>query len=206
MIWLENVIRELDSITSHEVIELTITFLPMILLFMTLNWLRGGSYKKELFPGRPVFLCSFIILVVSTLYFDWGWWDSAFGYSLPFKLPFNDGIVFGLGYLFWGIFEWGRWYDLNHKPELTRKKKPLEVIIEKISFKSDYISFFIRMCFASPFLFYFSTVEAIMFPLMATFSYWVAWKIDSEHPIPKAELFVGLLWGLTLTEIVLIGI
>lgn len=153
-------------------------------LFAFLNRLRGGGFFASKLPSRPLYWVAVCVLCSSIA-----------------VLPYQDAFVFTLAYFVWGVYAWGRWFDLGNMPELTRPIKPLERVIERISFGSDYIAFGARMAFASPFLAYFGLVYVLLFPLACVVIYEVSWRLWCDNPIPKAELIIGVLWGSMLLRL-----
>jgi hypothetical protein len=111
-----------------------------------------------------------------------------------YTIPYNNGITLGAAFFIWRVFEWGRWFDLNTMPELTRPKKPLEIAIEHISFGSDYIAMFWRMTLPVPLIALVSPYLALLFPFVARECYIWALGIRPNNHVPIAERLCGLLW------------
>jgi hypothetical protein len=158
--------------------------LLIIPIFAALNRVRGGGFYGDLLPSRSLFWVAPIITLFAMM-----------------MLPWLDALIFGAGYFIWAVFEWGRWFDLNNMPELERAKKPLERIIDSMSFGDDYIAMTIRMAFATPFLAYLSITAGLLFPFIATALYAVGWRFWRKDPNPKNEVMVGALWGVVLLSI-----
>lgn len=158
--------------------------LLIIPAFAFLNRLRGGGWFEDKLPSRALF-----------------WVAPIIGGIACCILPWRDGVFFGVTYLAWGWLSWGHWFDLGRKPPLTRAKTHFEQAVERISFDSDHIALFWRMCIASPFLAYFWWVYALIFPFACVAIYEASWRLWPDNPIPKAELLTGALWGAFLLAI-----
>ncbi len=154
-----------------------------LLLSAFLNRLRGGGWFADALPSRALF-----------------WVTGAFFGLAVVWFSLADAFVFALAYLVWGFLAWGRWFDLNHMPELTRAPNAFERTVNAVSGGNDYIALTIRMAIASPVLAWFSVVLAVVFPFLVVGIYHFCWKVWPNNPIPKAELIVGLLWGLILVS------
>ncbi len=150
-------------------------FIP---LFAFLNRLRGGGWFASKLPSRPLYWVTLCVFCIACI-----------------VLNGQHALVFTASYFSWGVYAWGRWFDLGNMPELTRPIKPLEKIIERLSFDSDYTALTIRMAFASPFLAYLDWKLAVLFPFICVSIYAGAWAFWRDNPIPKAELAIGAVWG-----------
>ena len=153
-------------------------------VFAFLNRLRGGGWFADRLPFKKLF-----------------WVAPIIGGIACSVLPWRDGVFFGVSYLAWGWLSWGHWFDLGRMATLPRSKTQFEQAIESISFGSDHVAFFWRMCIASPFLSYFGWVYALIFPLACVAIYEASWRVWRDNPIPKAELITGILWGMFLLSI-----
>ena len=159
--------------------------LSIIITFAFLNRLCGGGWFADKLPSRVLF-----------------WVAPIIGGIACCVLPWRDGVLFGAAYLVWRWLSWGHWFDLGRKPPLVRAKTQFEQIIESMSFGSDHVALFWRMCIGSPLLAYFGWVYALIFPFACVAIYEVAWRIwpdtdDDDDNTDEVSPFINY-WNFVL--------
>ncbi len=114
--------------------------------------------------------------------------------------PWPAAICWGIAYVIWGVWPWGRWYGLERMAHGDDEPSTYEAIVEMISLGSDHISMLWRMLAVLPGLVLVmalpqALVASVVFALAAVAAYEAAWRLWPDNPIWRAELGVGALWG-----------
>lgn len=173
-----------------------LNYVLFFLGMMLINRLRGDKdLWIKFFPGKALYY-------VLPLFFG-------LSYLI---LPLIPALLMTFTYMVWAIPPWGRWFDLHRMDAFPRKDPSIfEKVIEKISFGSDHLAFFIRMLFVLIGLSiyaYFVThspvtlLYGIVFAAMVVVIYEFSWRVLPRYPIFLAELLTGGLWA---TLIILLG-
>jgi hypothetical protein len=151
-------------------------FFPLAPLFLVTAMVAINTLRGRAAPfGRWIYWLSPVVALITL---DWRW---------------------GAAYLFWGIWEWGRWFDLGTLPDdynrEGRKLTPLERIITAVSFGSDYVAMLWRHAMAVPLLWWIVGPTAAAFPFAVLACYIVGHKVRPKEPITPAEILTGAVWG-----------
>jgi hypothetical protein len=143
-------------------------------------------------PGRALFYVAPLVGLIATAVNGWAL-----------------GLVFGAGYLLWGVPAWGRWYDLGRMEAPQDRPDPFERGIEAISFGRDHVALFWRHMFGvAPMtcgLAYLTgDLSALLLaPLFASatvVAYDLAWCLWPRSPVIYAEYMNGAMWGFMITS------
>ncbi len=164
-----------------------------LLICIICNRLRGINRAYGL-PGRSLFYSTFFIA----------------GSSFMFIRELEISAAWAAAYLFWGVWPWGRWMDLEQLPDgYARPKGPslYERMIEAVSAGSDHIAFFWRNMMILPGLvlvcyllgkpMWMALMVAVSFSVSAVSAYGVGRGV-TKYSTVIGELIVGLLWGYTI--------
>lgn len=161
-----------------------------LLFFPLANRLRGGGFFANYLPGRPLFWVSAAVgAFMGALTADW-----------------RAGVMWALGYLFWGIPAWGRWFTLG-RGDRSGKPDWFERIVEVVGGENDHICFTIRHFLIAPLVIGLSVYTAsiytiligLLFPPMAVVSYEIGWRyvnINGGDPIEISEIISGFAFAL----------
>lgn len=167
-----------------------ITYVMIVLACAVLNRIRGGGFYGELLPGHPRYWVSPVLGLVNWIIAPW---------------PVAASMAFA--YLIWSIPPWGRWYDLNRVTTtwITRDYSSYERVIERLSGKDDYLSFYLRHLSAMigiVLLAYLTTwwwyITIPVLPLLIVCAYDVAWRISDHYAITIGEMLTGAAWGIMI--------
>ncbi|SEG61143.1 hypothetical protein [Bosea lathyri] len=118
--------------------------------------------------------------------------------------PWPVAASLAVTYLLWGLFAWGRWFDLGRLPiDPFRPIDALERAIGAVSGGSDHLALFLRHVLILPGLALVGFVGgepwlsavAPFFAALVVALYEAAWRLSPTAPIILAEIGVGLLWG-----------
>lgn len=170
------------------------------------RWMRGARIHPQqelgpkLIPGRPIFFVAPLYALLASA-------------VMPSALA---ALSFGAAFLFWGLFAWGRWFDLGRMPDNFAREgvepDPFESFIDMISFGSDHVALFFRhylMILPGLLILGFALDNvnlaylSLPFAVAAVLAYELGWqakeRIDEEfNPILIGEVLTGLLWAALL--------
>lgn len=164
----------------------------IVLACAMLNRLRGDDRWMEPLPGRTLWYVSPVIGALALAVAPW-----------PVALAWVSA------YLGWGVWAWGRWYDLHHMMTLPRSPTPFEHLIERMAGGSDHLALFIRHLLILPgfILLALATGTAwlpLLTPIFAAIvvlCYDAAWRVHPANPIMIAECLTGAIFGLMIITI-----
>jgi hypothetical protein len=156
-----------------------------LVLAGALNRLRGHGIS-----GSRIYASIGMGLLAGVLFFDW-----------------RPGVAAALAFLFWGAFSWGRWFDLERMPDGWNRDpdemSTFDMLIEKVSFGSDYVAMFVRHAFgilpAGVLLGWWCGWEWLavipLFGALVVLCYEIGWQVSDTWAIEIAEVLTGIVWG-----------
>ena len=160
-----------------------------VLVSAGINRLRGMGIS-----GSRVYASVAFGVLAGLLALDWRW-----------------GVAVGLGFLHWGAYSWGRWFDMDSLPVGWNREgdepSTFEKAIESISFGSKRLAMFWRMAFgilpigmALSWVCGWGWLLAIpVFAFFGALAYQIAvWIRKGKDFIPLAEILTGVVWGILL--------
>lgn len=160
----------------------------LIAVFALLNRMRGDDEWMGPLPGRALYYVSILVGLLSYSLHSW-----------------QISLTFGLTYLFWGVFAWGRWFDLGRLPDNWNREgqEPSlsERFVQALSW-NDHSAMVVRHYFAAPGLLAIWWLggdvlwAALTFGVIVMLLYELAWRVRPQSPIIIAELMTGAFWGL----------
>jgi hypothetical protein len=165
-----------------------VTLVMVLLAAPAINRLRGMGIS-----GSRIYASVLFGLLSWWVFLNWQW-----------------GLAAGLGFLFWGAFSWGRWFDLGRLPDNWNRDpndiSTFDKTIEKLSFGSDYMAMFARHAFGilpiGVALGYFCGLPWLgvipAFAALVVLAYEIGWRASEKHAIEVAEGLTGLVWGALL--------
>lgn len=200
--------------------EKMIGFILLMLFCGAVNRFCG----VKLVPFKPLLLGAPLVGVAASFWFPptplmdhtiMSYWVVAY---LPAKLAhfyfvaamYRLSIGIALAFLFWRLWEWGRWIDLGSLPNDHNREgvelTVLERLITSVSFGSDSVALIWRHMLLVPALWIFyqfgGSVELLIlapgFALAFASAYVVAKYINSTDYVWMAEIAVGFLWALLI--------
>lgn len=169
-----------------------IAALIIILACAGLNRARGDDrWMPSWLPGRPLWYVAPAIGSLALLVASW-----------------QAALAATAAYLFWGIWPWGRWFDLGRLPDSyarIARPDPFERAIQALAFGSDHLALLFRHVMATPGLMLVGLASGwpqglqlglpLVVPVAITAAYELAWRLNPSNPIWLAELATGAIWA-----------
>lgn len=162
----------------------------VIFLCAALNRARGDDrWMPARLPGRALWYVAPLVGVAALLVVSW-----------------PIAVATAAAYLFWGLWPWGRWYDLGRLPApIAASNDNFETLIERLAGGNNHRALFLRHLMVAPGLVLLGWLAGwpaaliVIAPFLAaaaiTLTYELAWRLNPSNPIWLAELATGAIWA-----------